>query len=301
MSSKPTISVLMPFRNCEKYLEEAINSVLCQTFEDFELIAINDNSTDQSWAIASRLSQKDSRINLIDSPERGLVENLNYGIKLCNGEYIARMDGDDVCLPHRLEKTLEYLSQRPDVAVVGAQHELIDHKSRKIIKWRVPLQHKEIDQSHLLKIQSAMNNPTTLIRKSALIQLGGYMPDMRYAEDFDLWLRMAEIGTLANLPDYLLLYRQHLTSIGFSKLHTQFKFAIQASKNAHQRRGLKFDSLQEPDFKQPSRAEIYEKWAWWAIIGSNYRTASVYALKVIMRRPIKSAGWKILFCAMRGR
>src|SRR4051812_26679567 len=126
MAASPTVSVLMAVYNGEQYLREAVNSILSQTFKDFEFIIIDDGSTDRSPELLASYARADSRVKLISRPNKGLTKSLNEGLHAARGEFVARMDGDDISLPERFERQVSYLREHPEVVLVGSRVEFID-------------------------------------------------------------------------------------------------------------------------------------------------------------------------------
>jgi hypothetical protein len=204
----PRVSVIMPVFNGGRFLAAAVESVLKQSFDDFELIAIDDGSTDQSAALLSEFSRSDDRIRLISQANAGIVVTLNRALESARGEYIARMDADDVAVPSRFARQVTFLDAHPDVAVVGSAIRLIDEEGRTIRDVDYPLAPAAVSTS-LIEVGCALAHPAVMMRRSDVAGAGGYRSACRHAEDYDLWLRISESRSLANLPDRLLLYRQH--------------------------------------------------------------------------------------------
>jgi hypothetical protein len=206
----PAVSVVLPVYNGEPYLVEALNSILRQTFEDFELIAVDDASTDNSRSYLEEAARRDARVCIVDGPGRGLVDALNLGLARARGEFIARMDADDVSQSTRFAQQVEYLRANPQIAVVGSAITLIDATGKLIREIDYPLTPVEVDR-FLIETGSALAHPAVMARRNALREVGGYRSLFQHAEDYDLWLRLAEGHSLANLPDRLLRYRHHDT------------------------------------------------------------------------------------------
>lgn len=204
MSTVPAISVLMPVFNGVSYLSEAIESVLNQTFTNFELIIIDDCSTDTSVELIKKYT--DSRIQLIEKPvNTGLIASLNMALKLAKGEYIARMDADDVCLPHRFATQYNYLQTYTNVLVLGSNYSIIDAPN---IKPNVPITANEVKLFALTN--SPVAHPSVMMRATIFSKYQlSYDATQLHAEDYDLWTRILEIGTIENLPEVLLNYRIH--------------------------------------------------------------------------------------------
>jgi len=297
------VSIILPVYNAELFLEVALESVLSQSHEDFELIAIDDGSTDSSLQILKRLSVNNKRVRVFSQNNQGLVNTLNRGICLANGDLVARMDADDICDPKRLECQVRFMSENPDVVCVGSQIQLIDPVGRDLMQMRMPLNHEDIDEANCSCVTGIVH-PTSLIRLSALKLVGGYRGAYTHAEDIDLWLRLAEIGRLANLPMSLLRYRQHLNSVGYKYGFEQKCAQWKAVKDAYQRRGKVFliarPSMGELQKKIPLES-IEEKWAWWALKSGNVRTARYYAMRALAIAPWRLSVWKLALCCVRGR
>lgn len=209
-ATAPTVSVVLPVYNSEPYLAEAIESVLGQTFGDFELIAVYDASTDDSRRRLEEIARRDSRVCVVDGQNRGLVDALNLGLSRARGEFMARMDSDDVSLPNRFARQVEYLRAHPEIAVVGSTITLIDSAGTVIREIDYPLTSTEVDR-FLIETGCALAHPTVMARRDAILVVGGYRDLFQHGEDYDLWLRMAERYSLANLPQRLLRYRHHDT------------------------------------------------------------------------------------------
>src|SRR5271165_1464055 len=203
----PRITVLLPIYNTERYLCEAIRSVLGQTFDDFELLLLNDGSSDRSAEIAQDAAARDSRIVVVDGTRKGYVHWLNIGLNMARGELIARMDADDICSQDRFANQVRFLDAHPECSVVGTQAIRIDPDGSPIDSWWVPISHDEIDGRHMQGHTGRIIHPSVMMRKIALSQVGGYRFGFQWVEDYDLFLRLAEVGHLANLPEMLLQYR----------------------------------------------------------------------------------------------
>lgn len=297
--SNPAISVIMPVFNGEDYLAEAITSILEQTFTDFEFIIIDDGSTDDSLKILRKFKITDSRIVLISRPNRGITPTLNEGISLARGTFIARMDADDICLPDRFEKQVNYLKNNPHIVALGGQAVLIDPHSRELVVLSVPIEHADIDKANY-KSGAGIWHPTVMMRRNALQKVKGYREKFLVTQDIDLWLRLAEIGNLANLSSVVLKYRQNLSSIGYTKRHKQRISAWQATSDAANRRGNPFNIPEPVDNAQKKSGSVFIKWGWWALSGGNIKTARIYAYKSILQSPFSLLAWKLFYCSLRG-
>ena len=208
------VSIILPVYNCQAYVYESIASILGQTMGDFELIVIDDCSTDSTSAILS--SFRDERIvSLRNTCNLGLVESLNRGIQCSSCELLARMDADDVSYPERLRKQMLFLDHNPTVAVVGTAIENIDASGNAIDCYYYPSDPLVVSKKLLEGCPIA--HPTVLMRRDAVLRAGGYRLKIG-AEDYDLWLRISEFALLANLREPLLKYRHHTGSLTLTKV-----------------------------------------------------------------------------------
>lgn len=211
MNDAPRLSVLLAVLNGEAHLDEAICSVLAQTFRDFEFIIIDDGSTDGTARILERFRREDGRIRLYSQPNRGLVTSLNLGMKLAAGEYIARMDADDISLPDRFAAQVAYMDAHKEVGVCGTWVETFGSGRSDIVRY--PSDDGTI-RSWLL-FESAMAHSSVMLRRSTL-ESHGLVYDIHalHAEDYDLWVRAAHHTILANIPAVFLRYRVHPQQVG---------------------------------------------------------------------------------------
>jgi hypothetical protein len=209
---QPQINVVMSVYNGEKYLREAVDSILAQTFRDFEFIIIDDGSTDGTPAILE--SYDDSRIGLVHNQENiGLTRSLNKGLALAQGKYVARMDADDVAMPHRFEKQVAFLEKYPGIGILGSSCQMIDTNGREQGLYQVPTSDLQIRWTSLLA--NPFWHPTVMMRRDVLIQNGlSYDEAFRTTQDYDLWMRMLKYTRGANLGEPLIRYRlyQGITS-----------------------------------------------------------------------------------------
>lgn len=203
----PTITVLLPVYNALPYLKEAIPSILTQTCSDFELLIIDDGSTDGSKEVIQSFASQDGRIRTLFHPKNmGLITTLNQGLEEARGKYIARMDGDDVALPTRLATQLAFLESHPDVAACGTFAQIYGHKTvmKPFTGYRLNTQYWR---------PTPLLHPTVMMQTAIARDLT-YSSEALHAEDYDLWLRMHRSGyKLANIPKVLLLYRVHSGNI----------------------------------------------------------------------------------------
>ena len=207
----------MPVYNCEEFIEGALKSILDQSFTDFEIIIIDDCSTDATCDIID--TYKEPSIRLIKKPEhKGLIHSLNIGIKLSNGKYIARMDGDDISHPDRFEKQVNFLNINKEVVLCGTWYQLLSTKQ--II--RNPETHEDIKIA--LLDYCAFGHPTVMFRKQFILDNNlKYDTDFRAAEDYNLWTQIILLGKVSNIPETLLYYRSHINQISNISQHDQVK------------------------------------------------------------------------------
>lgn len=208
-SAIPKVSVIVPAFNVPpELLHFSLLSISAQTFSDFECLVI-DESVDPALVRSCRQAcECDPRFRYIHPENRlGLAGSLNLGISLSKGELVARFDSDDLCLPDRLQRQVDYLAQHPDVDILGGGLEIIDFDDRTIAYRRYPETHDRIVRQ--LQIMTPIAHPTVMARKHMLMQAGGYNTNFHYAEDIELWLRLLAQGArFANLNEILVRYRQ---------------------------------------------------------------------------------------------
>ena len=206
---KPVVTVLMSVYNAEEFLNESIDSILNQTFSNFEFIIINDACTDNSLNMLQ--SYIDKRIKIITNRKNiGLTKSLNKGLKLAQGSYIARMDSDDISMPTRLEKQVLFMENNPDIYVCGTWLQILEKKNI----WRPPCNHLQIMRAMLEN--NSLYHPTAIM-KNLKKEMFYYDETFRTAQDYELWTRIGLKHKLANIPEVLLLRRVHDKSIGKKK------------------------------------------------------------------------------------
>jgi glycosyltransferase involved in cell wall biosynthesis len=244
MPGSPLVSVVMSVFNGERFLAEAVESILSQSFSDFEFIAINDGSTDNSGTILDSYQKKDSRLRVFHQENRGLVDSLNRGCGLTQGRYIARMDADDISLRDRLSWQVSFMEKHPEVSVVGGAVQFISASGRTLEISRQPIGDQEIKSA--LCAGNVIWHPTVLIRRDTFIATGGYRSSFLDAEEYDLWLRIAERSQLANLEQVVLAYRIHPHQISQCKIKQQALSALAARAAAASRKNGNPDPFTSP-------------------------------------------------------
>ncbi len=299
---KPRVSVLMPVYNAQAYLVEAIDCLLAQTFSDWDLICVNDGSTDASQAILDSYANKHSRIRAIHRPNTGIVGALNDALDAANGEYIARMDADDWCAEVRFEQQVAYLDKHVDCVAVGTYVQRTDPYGSPAGSQEPPTDHETIDAALLAGDASALVHASLMMRGDALRSIGGWRDGTDWVEDLDLFLRLAEYGKLANLSQYLYIYRRHAQSVCFNRYELMCRRLKEVLREAYERRGIieQFDEqMIRPDLApKQSAAEHYRNWACYAIHAGNGTLARKHAIDALKRSPLSPRTWKVAYWAL---
>lgn len=296
----PAISVLMPVYNGERYLSLAVESILGQSYPDFEFIIINDGSDDNSLSILESYADTDTRISLISRENKGLVHTLNEGIGLARGALIARMDADDIALLNRFQIQKLYMDSNPDVICVGGVCRVIDAKGRFLINTDTRTGHEMVEKLALQGV-SPITHPSAMIRLDALKNVGGYAQEDWPAEDLALWIKLSAKGKIDNVPEIILEYRIHDNSISTREHDLQMKKTVEICAKACTERGVDYPLLAREGRPVESRISKYNitlRHGWWAFKSRQWRTAFVYGLKSIYLSPFKDGGWRLTACAL---
>lgn len=222
----PRVSVVMPVRNGGCFLSEAIQSILGQTFRDFEFIIVDDGSVDNTREILAQAAARDPRVRILSQPPSGIVAALEAARACARGTYLARMDADDVSSPDRLARQVEFLDRNPLIIALGGQVRIIDATGRALKLGRWPVSEKAC-KTHL-EIGSPLCHPAVMMRATAVEACGGYKGVSEPAEDYDLWLRLSKIGEFANLNEIVLDYRVHSNSVTFTRAKANARAAALA-------------------------------------------------------------------------
>jgi glycosyltransferase involved in cell wall biosynthesis len=292
----PTVSVVMPVHNAERYVGRAIQSILDQTYSDFELIIIDDGSTDGSLVVLRQYATQDPRIRLSSRAWRGIAPTRQELLALCTGRFCAMMDADDESEPQRLEQQVAYLAQHPDCVCVTCRILLTDSDGSPIRTVNLETSHEEIDAANL---SGCIFGGAYMVRRDVLLEIGG-IRDFPLGYDLDMFLRLAEHGRLACVPAVLYRYRQHLSN---STLRWQEvnAAATRAVQEALLRRGVPADERPSrllPGAPLSSLAQR-RKWAWWALAAGHKTTARKHAFAALWRAPWSLDSWRLLACAIR--
>ncbi|MBI5370004.1 glycosyltransferase [Candidatus Uhrbacteria bacterium] len=228
------VSLVCCVFNGDRFIREAVLSLLRQSFRDFELLIVDDGSTDTTSQILRELAAQDDRIRVLtNSTNLGLTKSLNRALTQATGNYVARMDADDIALPERLANQIAFLDTHPDIDMVGTAFEWIDAEGRIIGRPQV------ITDSQTLHKTLIRTNPflhgSIMIRKKTLDRAGGYDETFKKAQDYDLWLRLSSTAHFANLPDILMQKRMTTHMISFKNEQEQIRFALRARWRALKR------------------------------------------------------------------
>ena len=325
----------MPVFNGARYLPAAVESVLAQTERHFEFIILDDGSTDETPKIVDSYARKDDRIRFVrDKENLGVATRLNQGVRMAKAPIIARMDGDDLCAPHRFETQLKFLQDNPEAVMVGSRVEIIDPDGDALMIMGSALSHDEIDGGLMSRRGQLLYHSSVMFRRDVALAVGGYDESYSAAQDVDFFLRMAEAGRIENLSEPLIQYREHFASTGFSRVLDQEMAVDRALEAARIRRGIAcacqangaphsngeataFNGaphlnggacenggpVDAPVKRRApmSRAERRRVWGWWALKGGHPETARKHAVKAFLQTPNQSESWRLMLCALRGR
>lgn len=232
MRENPKVTVLMSVYNGERYLSAAIDSILKQTFTDFEFLIINDGSSDNTPKILK--NYKDARIKIINNQRNvGLTRSLNKGLHLAKGDYIARQDADDISLPERIQKQVDFMEENKNVVLLGTAISLIDEDGNIMRDIQYPISHFVIRKA--LKKHNCFCHGSVMFKKQYVRDLGGYREVFKTAQDYDVWLRLSEKHEVANLRDRVYQYRFNPSSVTFKKILNQLRMANFARKASYAR------------------------------------------------------------------
>ncbi len=284
--------------NAQRYLGETLDTLLAQSFTEFELIVVDDGSTDRTADILGEYQNRDLRVRPIRIRHGGIVDAANAGIQNARAELIARADSDDLYPPDRLAKQVDFLETHRDCVAVGGRVEVIEPYGSPLRVTDQPLEHEQIEARLLKADGAALMQTTAMLRKSVAQKVGAYRNDYPWSEDLDLFLRMAEVGRLANLPDVLAQYRLHPGSTNWEKHDIQMRNKPRLIREAHERRGLtpptelKFQS----SWDTPA-AERFTFWTWCALKHKNIRGARRHAMSALKLAPFSTSTWRAAYCA----
>lgn len=301
-SSPPLVSVLIPVYNAQDYLAESLDCILAQTYKHWELICVDDGSTDTSLTILEDYAHKHARISVISRPNTGIVGALNDGLEAAQGKYIARMDADDWCAEVRFDRQVAYLEKNTDCVAVGTFVQRTDPYGSPAGSQEPPTDHDAIDAGLLAGDASVLVHASLMMRADALRAVGGWREGTDWVEDLDLFLRLTEHGKVSNLPQYLYTYRRHAGSVCFKRYEQMCRKLKDVLREAYERRGIleQYDEqLIRPDLApKQSAAEHYRNWACYAIHAGNRTLACKHAIDALKRSPLSPRTWKVAYWAL---
>jgi glycosyltransferase involved in cell wall biosynthesis len=222
------VDVLMTVYNGQQFLARAIESIQAQTMRDWRLIVVDDLSTDSTPDILASYASQDTRLLIVRGEHKGIAAAANVGLSEVTAPLLARIDSDDIALPERLETQLHYMLRNLDTVAVGSYVRLIDVQDRRLSLRKAPTDPSEIKGT--LKTRNCMCHPSSMIRTEALRRIGGYRVKFHNSLDYDLWLRLSEIGEISNQALELLLYRRHPSQVSASgNAHRQTLYSVGAA------------------------------------------------------------------------
>lgn len=233
IEKKPIISIVMPVYNAEKYVEEALLSVLRQTYTDWELIVMDDGSSDRSAEILRKIAKTDKRIKCVfNKKNKGIGYTMTKLVSMARGKYIARMDSDDIMLPTRIETQVKFMENNPKIGLIGSYLAEIDNKRKLRAVRKVPLTHKEIVDG--LFTRQTVQNPTLMMRVGAIPKRELYFDsELSPVDDLDFYMRVARANAqFANIPEYLMYYRAHGENSSLRDIKKSFNLSYQVRAKA---------------------------------------------------------------------
>ncbi|MBC8009532.1 MAG: glycosyltransferase family 2 protein, partial [Burkholderiales bacterium] len=292
---RPTISVVIPAFNAAPWLPVALDSISAQSYPNLEIIVIDDGSTDETPRLLRRHAACDSRLRVISRPNTGIVGALNDGLAAARGHFIARMDADDAAAPDRLALQLERFVADPGLVALGSAVTFMDDAGHSVQSCPRPLHHADIERALLAGDGGAMIHPSVMFRATTLWIAGGYRPAAQYLEDLDLFLRLARLGTLANLPQPLLRYRVHPASINFTKQAGRHALKLVLLREAHEHRSLPFDPSRIPESTTHGDPACHAReWAATSLAFGSRRVAVAHGYRAVRLQPRAPASWRAL-------
>ncbi len=300
MSTNPKVSVIMSTFNAGKYIRQAIDSIVNQTYQDLELIIVDDGSTDNTGHIVNKYcAQHPQKMQYIYQDNAGPSKARNVGIKASRGEYIAILDSDDISLPQRLQKQVEFLDQNPDIALLGTGGWRINDRGKLIEEYKTETDEKTI-KTELFQC-NRFNHSSLMLRKKQIADQLFYREELKFAEDYELCLRISERFPVANLSECLSMRRVNPSSISFKEMK-QKRILELIKQLAIERKLSRIHRIQidhhASEFKTlPQRHEKASHYFHWAIrlyYCSDYRNSLSFLFKAILLKPLNRQIWKFL-------
>lgn len=272
---EPEVSVLMPVFNGAEFVGRAADSILRQTLRNLELIIIDDGSTDNTWTVLEKLAERDRRVHICRNKSNvGMPRTSNRALSLSKGQFIARQDADDWSYPERLEKQLCYMKGNDECVALGSQMLVVNSDWLPTRLTKFPLSHEEIEFRHINGFGMQLPHPTMVVRAEAMRLIGGYREEFLLSDDYDLILRLAEIGKVRNLTDVLVRYMKHENSITILRKEDWSMYKHRALLQAWDRRGMgtpPFNTIPNPSLRFRE--------------GSRTVSLFIYGLKNVLRNP----------------
>ncbi len=296
----PKVTVILPVYNAAPYLGKTLCSLSAQTLAAFELIAIDDGSTDDSLTIMASWARRDCRIKLVHQENRGLVETLNRGLEMASCKLIARADADDIYHPERLQRQVDFMERNPETVLLGARTIKVDSADRLLFHEYQPLSHSEIVEKLIRGFGGAVPHPVAMFRKSAAVNAGGYRAEARHCEDLDLWLRLADAGRLANLPGHMVQYRVHHSSVSASHWLEQRSNARKIAEKWAKNHSMSILGDTLWDRPPQTNGSLARFWSGQALRNGNQWSALRQAIYSLRFEPLRAAAWRtFLHCFYR--
>lgn len=291
---KPKVSVIIPVYNSSRYVKTCLDSILSQSWSDFELLVSDDGSTDHSYDAMVSAAGNDPRVKLFRHSNLGMARTLNELLRVARGDYIARLDADDEALPQRLERQVNFMESNRDCVVVGGGVLNIDEDGDPFSIELYPVEHEDIE-SRMLSGRGGIIHPSTMIRRAPMVGCGGYSTNCPVVEDQDLWLRLALRGQLANIPEVLIRYRVHAGNISFSDARNAAQRLAEVLIRAHIDRGLAVPcSGHWTGAAVPDEWERRRQWCWSAVNANYHQTARKHAHRLVRQRIFDKRAWTLL-------
>lgn len=302
LPESPLVTVILPAFNAQRYVRRSIESIQRQTFACFELLVIDDHSTDSTREVALQCARDDPRLKILSNPGKGLLDGLNFGLREARAPYVARMDADDISEPSRFAKQMDYLHRHPDCVVLGTGVICIDAAGWPLYRPPVSTDDAAIRNELLYNLSGKICHPSVMMVKAAVCSVGGYQQAYHF-EDIDLFLRLSRLGKLANLPEPLLRYRLLATSISRTRDAAQ----VAAIYHSMSQRFAQEWHLPPPQANQfacaggsPSIYELHREWSTRARQSGFYLSAIKHALHAIRLQPSRGATWWTVLAALFG-
>ena len=250
------ISVIFPIYNASNYLDESLQSILSQTYKDFEVILINDGSTDDSLDKCKKYQKEDSRIKIINNKHQGLTKSLNDGIKFSTGKFIARQDADDISKVNRFEKQINWFSSSNNRVLCGTNGYVVSPNGKIRQNNVITFSHDKIISK--LKYTNCFMHTSVMFLKSAAKKFNFYNQNLTYAQDYDLWWKLSTLGEVGNIPEKLVTVRRMVGSITLKKANDQTNDFINSSIEYYKKR-YKIEQLLDQNSKELENINNHKK------------------------------------------